>query len=183
MLVRDAEADLRLHLDRVHTVKPVLSSHSKIKPNIGFQDGLLLNAGRKYCRMLHESILQYFQPSLSYHLSLRPLFFLCLSGRFRQVLLYATFIVSSNALQSLKNDHQSHLLNKSSALHKNGFWFNISSDSYLQCVFFSVSNLLLNFISLRRMYIDMHPEIIFPVYLCIQSATINVIADLSDFSN
>ena len=38
---------------------------------IGFQDRLSLNAGHKYCRM---SILQYFLPSLSYHLSLRPLF-------------------------------------------------------------------------------------------------------------
>ena len=34
------------------------------------------------------SILQYFQPSLSNHLSLRSLFCLFLSGRFRQVLLY-----------------------------------------------------------------------------------------------
>ena len=33
------------------------------------------------------SILQYFQPSLSYHLSLRSLFCLFLSGRFVQVLL------------------------------------------------------------------------------------------------
>ena len=33
------------------------------------------------------SILQYFQPSLSYRLSLRPLFCLFLSGRFTQVLL------------------------------------------------------------------------------------------------
>ena len=38
--------------------------------------------------MLQESILQCFRPSLSYHLSLRPLFCLFLSGRFRQVLLY-----------------------------------------------------------------------------------------------
>ena len=42
-----------------------------------FQDRLSLNVGQKYCRMLQESILQYFRPSLSYHLSLRPLF--CLS--------------------------------------------------------------------------------------------------------
>ena len=34
------------------------------------------------------SILQCFQPSLSYHLSLRPLFCLFLSDRLRQVLLY-----------------------------------------------------------------------------------------------
>ena len=71
------------------TVKPVLSGHSKRRPKIGFQNGLLLNAGQKYCRMLSWSILQYFQPSLSYHLSLIPLFCLFLSGCLRQVLLYS----------------------------------------------------------------------------------------------
>ena len=34
------------------------------------------------------SILQYFRPSLSYHLPLSPLFCLNLSGRLRQILLY-----------------------------------------------------------------------------------------------
>ena len=34
------------------------------------------------------SILQYFRPSLSYHLSLRSLFCLFLSDRFTQILLY-----------------------------------------------------------------------------------------------
>ena len=38
--------------------------------------------------MLKGSILQYFQPSLSYHLSLRSLFCLFLSGHFTLVLLY-----------------------------------------------------------------------------------------------
>ena len=70
------------------TVKPVLSGHSKRRPKFGFQNRLSLNAGQKYCRMLQESILQYFRPSLSYHLPLRPLFSLVLSGRLRQVLLY-----------------------------------------------------------------------------------------------
>ena len=37
------------------------------------------------------SILQYFRPSLSYHLSLRYLFCLFMSGRLRQVLLYVLF--------------------------------------------------------------------------------------------
>ena len=37
------------------------------------------------------SILQYFRPSLSYHLSLRSLFCLLLSGRLRQVLLYMNY--------------------------------------------------------------------------------------------
>ena len=39
------------------------------------------------------SILKYFQPSLSYHLSFRPLFCLFLSGRFTQVLLYNSIIL------------------------------------------------------------------------------------------
>ena len=50
------------------------------------QDQLSLNTGQKYCRRLQESILQYFRPSLSYHLSLRYLFCHFLSGRFKQVL-------------------------------------------------------------------------------------------------
>ena len=49
-----------------YTVKPVLNSHSKRRPIIGFQDQLSLDAGQKYCRMLSWSILQYFRPSLSY---------------------------------------------------------------------------------------------------------------------
>ena len=40
------------------------------------------------------SILQYFRPSLSYHLSLRSLFCLLLSGRLRQVLLYVKVTVN-----------------------------------------------------------------------------------------
>ena len=57
------------------TVKPVLRGHSKRRQKIGFQDRLSLNIGQKHCRMLLESILQYFSPSLSYHLSLRPLLY------------------------------------------------------------------------------------------------------------
>ena len=70
------------------TVKPVLSSHTKRRPKIGFQDRLSLDAGQMYCRMLQKSILQYFRPSLNYRLSLRPLFCLFLSGCLKQVLLY-----------------------------------------------------------------------------------------------
>ena len=43
--------------------------------------------------MLQESILQYFRPSLSYHLSLRPLVCLFLSGRWRQVSLYIIILL------------------------------------------------------------------------------------------
>ena len=60
----------------------------KKKTEIGFQNRLWLNGGQKDCRMLQKSILQYVRPALSYHLSLRLLFCLFLSGRLRQVLLY-----------------------------------------------------------------------------------------------
>ena len=82
-------------IGKFNTVKPVLRGHSKRRPKIGFKDQLLFNAGQKYCRMLQESILQYFRPSLSYHLSLRSLIPLFLSGRLRQILLYLTFLYGS----------------------------------------------------------------------------------------
>ena len=47
----------------ISTVKPVLSGHSKRRPNIVFQDRLSLNAGQKYYRMLqweHSAILSTF---------------------------------------------------------------------------------------------------------------------------
>ena len=50
--------------------------------------------------MLQESILQYFRPSLSYDLSLRPLFCLFLSSRLRQVLLYLVSIKRSTSVLS-----------------------------------------------------------------------------------
>ena len=56
----------------------------KKKAKMNCQCWFLLNAGQKYCRMLQESILQCFQPWLSYYLSLRPLFCIFLSGRLRQ---------------------------------------------------------------------------------------------------
>ena len=62
------------------TVKPVISGHSKRILKLVFKTD--------YRSMQIKSILQYFQPSLSCHLSLRSLFCLFLSGRLRQVLLY-----------------------------------------------------------------------------------------------
>ena len=81
-------------LKKPKTLYPYIYSKTCLKPplkkktKIGFQYQLSLNAGQKYCRMPSWSILRYFWPSLSYHLSLRRLFFLFLSGRLRQVLLY-----------------------------------------------------------------------------------------------
>ena len=61
-------------IDQQSTVKSVLSGLSRLRPKIGFQDQLSLNAGRKYCIMPQENSLQYFRPSLNYHLSSRLLF-------------------------------------------------------------------------------------------------------------
>ena len=61
-----------------YTVKPVLSGHSKKKINYRLMQ----------VKSIKGSILQYFQPSLSYHLLLRYLFCLFLSGCLRLVLLY-----------------------------------------------------------------------------------------------
>ena len=66
--------------------KTCLKRPLKKKTKIGFQDRISLNAGQNCYRM----ILQYFRPSISYHLSLRSLFCLFLSGRLVSILL--TFI-------------------------------------------------------------------------------------------
>ena len=47
----------------LHTVKPVLSTHSKRRPKICVQDQLSLNVGQNYCRMLqgkHSAIMSTF---------------------------------------------------------------------------------------------------------------------------
>ena len=69
------------------TVKPVLSGHSKRRPKLIFEDHCRLMQIKSIAECSKGSILQYFRPSLTYHLSLRSLFCLILSGRFRQVLL------------------------------------------------------------------------------------------------
>ena len=71
------------------TVKPVFNGHTKRKPKKLFFKTESLNAGQKYCRMLSWSILQFFRPSLTSTICLRPLFCLFLSGRLRQVLLFS----------------------------------------------------------------------------------------------
>ena len=78
-------------LDTIYS-KTCLKRLLKNKTKIVFQDQLSLNEGQKYCKLLQESILQYFWPSLSYHLYLRPLFCLFLSGCLKQVLLFLIHI-------------------------------------------------------------------------------------------
>ena len=74
-----------------HIVKPVLNSHSKEeKERIFKTDNHLMLVksiaeccGGAFCITL--DIPQYLRPALSYHLSLRPSFYLFLSGGLRQV--------------------------------------------------------------------------------------------------
>ena len=101
--------DIQLNLCKTATQKSL---------KIGFQDQLSLNAGQKYCRMLHGTILQYFRPSLSYHLSLRSLFCLFLSGRFTQVLLYKLKYQDTSGKQT---DFEQHIQKQSCKLSSEKF--------------------------------------------------------------
>ena len=69
-------------------VKPVLSDHSKKGPKLVFNTDYPLMQDKSIAECSKGSTLQYLRSSLSYHLSLRSLFCLFLSGRLRQVLLY-----------------------------------------------------------------------------------------------
>ena len=76
------------NLNKNITVKPVLSGHQKRRPKMGFKTDYRLMQVKSIAECSKGSILQYFRPSLSYHLSLRFLLCLFLNGRLRQVLLY-----------------------------------------------------------------------------------------------
>ena len=82
-------------------VKQLLSKVQKID----FQNQLSLNAGQKYCRILH-----HYRPLFSHHLSLRSLFGLhvFLSGRFTQVLLYTDTTTISKASDPFSLSHLHH---------------------------------------------------------------------------
>ena len=85
MLYLHTDTDTCMHIFILaddYTVKPVLSGHSKKKTNYRLMQVKSITECSK------GSILQSFRPSLSYHLLLRSLFCLFLSGRLRQVLLY-----------------------------------------------------------------------------------------------
>ena len=79
---------LRPYTTTTYTVKPVLSGHSKKRPKLVFKTNYRLMQVKRIAECSKESILQYFLPPLSYHMSLRSLFCLFVSGRLRQVLLY-----------------------------------------------------------------------------------------------
>ena len=58
------------------------------RPKMFFKTDYPLMQVKSFAKCSKRSILQHFQPSLNYHLSLRHLFCLFLSGSFTQVLLY-----------------------------------------------------------------------------------------------
>ena len=60
----------------------------KKKTKFGFQDQLSLNAGQKYCRMLHLEHSAILSTFIKLPFVISTLFCLFLSGRLRQVLLY-----------------------------------------------------------------------------------------------
>ena len=71
-----------------HTVKPVLNGHSKRRPEIGFQDCLLLNAGQKYCRMLQREHSAIFLTCIKLPYTIKIFVLSFLSVCLRQGLLY-----------------------------------------------------------------------------------------------
>ena len=71
-----------------YTVKPVKNGHFQIHRKLVYKTNYRLMQVKSIAECSKGSILQYFRPSLSYHLSLSSLFFLFLSGSFSQILLY-----------------------------------------------------------------------------------------------
>ena len=69
-----------------NTVKPDLSGNSKTRPDLFFKSEYRLMQVKSIADWSKGRILQYFRPSLSYHLSLRSVFCLVLSDRLIQVL-------------------------------------------------------------------------------------------------
>ena len=83
-MISSAECSLSTFL--IISVKPVLRATQKEDQKLVFKTDYCLmqvksiaECSKRAFWMLQESILQYFRPSLSYHLSLRPLFCLFLS--------------------------------------------------------------------------------------------------------
>ena len=68
--------------------KACVNSQSEKDRELVFKTNYCLMQVKSIAECSNGSILQYFQPSLSYQLSLRPLLCLFLSGRLGQVLLY-----------------------------------------------------------------------------------------------
>ena len=84
------------------TVKPVLNGHSQKDRKLVFKTNYHLMQVKSIAECSKRSIQQYLRPSFSDHLFLKPLFCLFLSGRFKQVLLYAN--PSNQLLMSIPKD-------------------------------------------------------------------------------
>ena len=78
-----------------HTVKSVQNGLSQKEQKLGFKTKHRLMQVKSIAECSKGSILQYCRPSLSYCLSLRPLFCLFLCGRFTQVLLHVFIHINS----------------------------------------------------------------------------------------
>ena len=94
---KENESDYIL-LSKVQYSKTCVNWPLSKRQKISFQDQLSLNEVKSIAECSKGSILQYFRPSLGYHLSLRSLFCLCLSGRLTQVLLY--FVITMGVHQA-----------------------------------------------------------------------------------
>ena len=70
------------------TVKTCVNGHIQKDQKMVFKTDYCLMQVKSIAECSKGSILQYFRPLLSYHLSIIPLFCLFLSGHFTQVLLY-----------------------------------------------------------------------------------------------
>ena len=72
-----------------YTVSHVQNGHPQKDRKLVLKTNYHLMLAKSIAECSKGSILQYFRPSLSYHLSLQSLFCLFFSGRFTQVLLYS----------------------------------------------------------------------------------------------
>ena len=89
--------------------KTCLKQPFKKKTKIGFKTNYCLMQVKSIAECPKGSILQYFRPSLSYHLSLRYLFCLFLSGRLRQGLLYIDSLFYQQVQQLIYNIFRGYL--------------------------------------------------------------------------
>ena len=86
-----------------YTVKHVQIGHSKKDQKCFFKTDYRLMQVKSIAECSKGSILQYFRPSLSYQLSLRPLFcLLVLSSRFTQDLLYVLNVLCGCMLSAFE---------------------------------------------------------------------------------
>ena len=84
-----------------YTVKPVLAATQKEHQKLVFNTDYRLMQVKSIADGSKGSILQYFRPSLSYHLSFRPLFCLFLSGHLRLQVICASTLDAKRIIDGL----------------------------------------------------------------------------------